>query len=176
LRYLGFGVRYINEQETVAMPRGMRFSLRVGLPIKKDNYTFPIYRAFEIEMYKRKIFGHFQVLAGLDYSPVYFVNLPGPGENLQVFENDIFWFKTGIGFNQEFLGKSIDIRAIYLMSMMVKSNQKKSIGGASTVFSAYYQQNSKHGFELAYQQTALVGDLTINSQSVFLNYIYKFEN
>jgi hypothetical protein len=176
LRYVGFGVRYINEQETVAMPRGMRFSLRVGLPIKKDNYTFPIYRAFEIEMYKRKILGYFQVLAGLDYSPVYFVNLPGPGENLQVFENDVFWFKTGIGFNQDFFGKTVDLRAIYLMSLMVKSNQKKSIGGTSMVFSAYYQHNKTHGAEVAWQQTSMVGDLSVASQSLFFSYIYKFEN
>lgn len=175
LRYLGFGARYIQEQET-AMPRGMRFSLKVGLPIKKDNYSFPIYRAFETEIYKRKILNHFQLFAGIDLSPIYFVNLANPGEGLKVFENDIFWLKGGIGFNQEIFGKEIELRTLFLKSLSGKSNQKKSIGGTSLAFTGYYQHTKKHGVEITYQKSNMVGDLLVASQSLYFSYVYKFEN
>ena len=176
LQFIGFGARYINEQETVAYPRGMRFSLKVGIPLKKDNYTFPLYRSFEMEIYKRNIFGHFQVLGGLDSTPMYFVNLPNAGEGLQVFENDIYWLKGGLGYNQEIKGKTINLRAIFLLSLAVKNNQKKNINGTSLVYSLNYQHNKSHGAEITMQKSYFVGDLTIEAQSFNISYIYKFEN
>lgn len=175
LRYLGFGARYINEQET-SMPRGMRFSLKVGMPVKKDEYLFPVYRSFEAEIYKRNIFNHFQVFGGVDLAPIYFVNLANPGEGLKVFENDIFWLKGGLAFNQEIFGKEFDFRVIYLKSAIAKSNVNKSLAGTSLAFNVYYQHTKKHGAEFLTKSTSMVGDLSIASKSVYFSYVYKFEN
>lgn len=175
LRYIGFGARYIQDQIT-DKPQGMRFTIKSGIAIKKDDYTFPIYRAFETEMSRGNIFGFFKMFLGLDYSPIYFVNLPEAGEGLKVFENDIFWLKLGISYAPELFGKEVDFRIAYLKSLLVNSNQKKEFSGNSLSYSIYYQHTDKQGFELSYQQTYLVGDLEVDSKSVGLAYIYKFEN
>ena len=175
LRYLGFGARYVQEQDT-SMPRGMRFVVQTGLPIKKENYAFPVYRSVETEIYKRKIFNHVKILAGLDLSPLYFVNLPEAGEGLKVLENDIIWAKGGLGLTFEAFGKEIDLRALMYKSLSCKSNVNKILSGNAMAMSLYYQHNQKHGGEIAYHKSSFVGDLTVDSQSLYFSYIYKFEN
>ena len=175
LRYLGFGARYIQEQD-IPNPRGMRFSLKVGLPIKKENYAFPVYRSFETEIYKKFFSKHLQFFAGLDLSPIYFVNLAEKGEGLLVFENDIFWMKGGIAFNQEVYGMEIDLRIMMLKSLMVKNNVNKALAGSGLAFNLAYQHTARHGAEISVQQRDLVGDLTVSSKSLYLSYTYKFEN
>ena len=175
LRYLGFGARYIQEQD-IPNPRGMRFSLKVGLPIKKDNYAFPVYRSFETEIYKKFFSKHVQFFGGLDLSPIYFVNLAEKGEGLLVFENDIFWMKGGVGFNQEVFGKEIDLRIMMFKSLMVKNNVKKALAGSALAFNLAYQHTPKHGAEISVQQRDLLGDLTVSSKSLYFSYTYKFEN
>lgn len=175
LKYAGFGARYINEQD-IDRPRGMRFSLKVGLPIKKDNYQFPVYRSFETEIYKSKLLGHFSFFAGLDLTPVYFVNLATAGEGLTVFENDIFWLKGGTAAQFDIFGRSVDLRLIFLKSVMSKSNKNMPLVGTSIVLNLEYMHNEKHGGQFTYQKSELAGELETSSKSITFSYIYKFEN
>lgn len=175
LKYAGFGARYINEQDTNT-PRGMRFSLKVGLPIKKDNYQFPVYRSFETEIYKKKILGHFSFFAGLDLIPVYFVNLAAAGEGLTVFENDIFWLKGGGGANFNIFDKNFDLRFIFFKSLISKSNQNIPLVGTAIAFNLQYMHNEKHGGEFSYHKSELAGNVDASSSSITLSYVYKFEN
>jgi hypothetical protein len=175
LRYLGFGARYVQEQVSDT-PRGMRFALRSGIPIKKDNYDFPVYRAFETEITRGNLLKYFKAFLGMDYSPIIFVNVPTSGEGLQVFENDIFWAKFGLTYLPSIFGKDLEIRAAFLKSLLVNSNQKKEFSGTSLIFSTYYQHTSKYGFEISYQKTYLVGDLDVEAKAFSFSYVYKFEN
>jgi hypothetical protein len=175
LRYLGFGARYIQEQVSET-PRGMRFAVTSGFAIKKDNYKIPVFRAFETEIRRGKIFKYFKVFAGVDYTPIVFVNLVDFGEKLQVHENDIFWAKIGLSAHPIAWGKDLEIRSVFMKSLMVSSNQDKELEGTSLLISTYYQHTTKFGFELSYQQTYLSGDLEVESKSIGFAYVYKFEN
>jgi hypothetical protein len=175
LRYVGFGARFII-QELTEKPRGIRFTLRVGMPVLKQNYEFPVYRTIESEIYRAKIFKIFQLFGGIDFSPNYFVNLPGFGEHLQVFENDFTWLKAGLGVNFEIFGHETAMRVNYLKSLMMSSNQKKTLTGDRLNASIDYQLKEQHYFEIAYQQSTLVGELEVLSKGWLFSYILKLEN
>lgn len=175
LNYLGFGARYSSEQQK-DLPIGYQLSLKVGMPVKKDDYSFPVYRALESEFYKKGILGHFTVFGGVDFSPIYFVNLATPGEGIKVFENDFFWMKAGIAFNNYFLGKEIFLRFSIQKSLMAKSNQNKALSGSSLSGSLGYWHNQKNGAEISFTQNSLSGDVAVSGKGLLISYVYKFEN
>lgn len=175
LKYLGIGARY-NLEEITKVPRGLRFNLRIGIPILKQKYKFPSYQAVESEIYMGNLLNYFQVFGGLDYAPNFFVNLPSYGEGLQVFENQFLWFKLGLGFKKEFNSRLVSLRLAYLRSIAMSSNLAKKFDGDRLIATAYYQHTKKHGFELSYQRTTLIGDFNVLSTGLLASYVYKFEN
>jgi hypothetical protein len=175
LRNLGFGARYIIEELT-DKPRVLRLAMRVGIPVLKQNYKFPVYRAIESEIGRAKIFNDFQVFAGLDYSPSYFVNLPGFGERLQVFANDFLWIKLGGGYKRLIKDKEFVFRGSYLKSLAMSSNQIQTFSANRFSLTVFCQLTSKHGMEIGYQQSSIDGEIKVLSRGWLLSYVFKLEN
>lgn len=175
LRYAGFGGRYILEELT-NKPKGFKASLKVGLPLFKDDYEFPVYRSIETEIYRRKILKHYLVLAGLDYSPVHNVNLPSPGANLQVYENDFIWGKIGAGYEGVFNKKTYSIRFEFLKSFAVMSNQDVKLSGHKFGVGAQLQVYKMIGLEFNYAKAIIGGDLDIRAETLQVSATWHFEN
>ena len=174
LKYIGAGATFTLERQT-SLPTGYRFKLQAGMPIFKEDYTFPMYRSIETEMFAR-IFGHLKVFGGLDYIPVYFVGLPLAGEGLQVYENDFAWAKIGASMEGVLFDKRSEIRFAYLQSLISKSNQKDTFSGQKIIATLFFQIFNNHGAEFSYSSMNVTGSGDLSSRKVGLSYTYKFEN
>lgn len=175
LKYIGVGGRFILERETF-IPTGVRVSFQAGMPIFREKYTFPVYRGIESEVFASKIFNHFQLHAGLDFVPVYFVGLPAIGSRFQVYENDFLWMKIGASFNKFILERNFDLRISYLKSLLSKSNQTDKFEATKIMIVSYFQITGKHGAEFNFSTTTAAGAFDISSKRIAFSYVYKFEN
>ena len=175
LKYIGVGGKFILESQ-LYYPNGTRFSIQAGIPIFKEEYKFPIYRAIESEFFISNPSRNFKIYAGLDYMPIYFVGLPSQGSGLQVFENDFIWGKIGLEFGGNFFQRNLEIRFSYLKSLISKSNQDNKLIGSKSVLSAYIQIKGNHGAEMTFNSLEASGAFDLSSQKGMISYVYKFEN
>jgi hypothetical protein len=173
LRYLGFSGRYILEEVT-KKPRGLQLSLKFGLPLFKDDYKFPVYKAIGVEVYRKKIINNFMILAGVEYSPVNNVNLPGPGLDLQVFENDFLWGKIGLGYEGYYLNKLHSLKLDYSKSTLLSSSQNAKLSGTRMGVTAQAQIYKMLGAEINFSQTKVIGDFTIDAKTFQFSVSYQF--
>lgn len=175
LRYFGLAGRYYLE-EISDKPRGYRFALKIGLPLFKDKYEFPVYRSIETEAYRKKILKHFVLFGGVDYSPVHNVNLPAVGENLQVFENDFVWLKAGLGYEGIFMNKNYNFRFEFLKSIFMSSNQNVNLSGTRFGITGHLQVVKMLGLEMSLAKANIGGDLSIKAETIQVSVTYLFEN
>ena len=172
---MGFGARYISE-DISNHPRGYRFSINAGVPIRKQGYKFPIYRAFESEISDSKLLKNLQVFIGLDYTPSYFLGLPELNKGYQIIENESYSLKLGIGYAPTFLDKRLNLRIKYLRDVVSKSSLVKNLNANSFAFTAFYQHIRSHGFEFNIESKNISGDIKVSSLKSTFSYVYKFEN
>lgn len=175
LRYLGIGGKY-NLEELTEKPRGLNLGLKIGMPLFKDEYEFPVYRSVETELYRRKILKHFMLIAGLDYTPVYNVNLPNAGADLQVFENDFLWLRGGIGVEGLIVNKKYSLKFEYAKAMLAISSQNVTLSGTKMGLTGNLQVYQMLGLELALARSTIGGDLDIQADTIQLSITYHFEN
>lgn len=175
LRYLGLGGKY-NLEELTEKPRGLNLALKIGMPLFKDEYEFPVYRSVETELYRRKILNHYMIIAGLDYTPVYNVNLPTAGADLQVFENDFLWLRGGIGYEGLFVNKKYSLKFEFAKAMLAISSQNVSLSGTKMGFTGHLQVYQMLGLELSAARSSIGGDLDIQADTIQVSITYHFEN
>lgn len=175
LRYLGLGGKY-NLEELTEKPRGLNLALKIGMPLFKDEYEFPVYRSVETDIYRRKILNHFMLIAGLDYTPVYNVNLPAAGADLQVFENDFLWLRGGIGYEGILVNKKYSLKFEFAKAMLAISSQNVSLSGTKMGLTGNIQVYQMLGLELAAARSSIGGDLDIQADTIQVSITYHFEN
>jgi len=174
LKYAGVGATYSNtvldEHE-----RGYRVSLRVGVPLRKKNYKFPVYRAVETE-FTRKVYKNFQGIVGIDYVPLHFLGLPKLNEGFQIYENEFYCIKFGVGITPEFLKNVLSFRLLLLKSLLSKSNQPQELNETSVLFNTVLNYSAGHGFDLTYQKRFFSGDMKVETERYAFSYIYRFKD
>lgn len=173
LRYINLGVRYRLASSQPDSWFG-EATIKTGMPIKKKEYKFPVYKNADI-LLGHHLGAYFSVVAGINYSPLSFVNLNKPGEGLKVFQNDIYWGQVGGVLKLNFYDRDIALKAIYSKSLLVDSNFKKNYSGTSISIHLLAEITKKMALEITMENRKLTGDTEVTNSNVGINYIYSFK-
>lgn len=175
VRYLSIGSKIVGIQER-EYPIGYQIEFQAGVAIKKQNYKFPVLRQIDGDFFISELIPSLSLMAGIEYSPLFFVSLPGFGETLQVFENDFFWGKFGGSLKHTFFNKNFELTGAFYKSLAMKSNLSRSLDGTKLSVGLGFGFDSKKSVYVSFQKLYLTGDVDNDSSSMALNFYYKFEN
>ena len=175
-RYLGFGghLNFIQDKE---IPRGYTLGFEFGVPVMKGAYPIPIYHQIQFDVNKydfllqNSIFG-----AGIEYSPINFVNIPNFGDGFQVFENDFLWARVLASYSFKIKKYDLGINLSSFVSVFERSSQKKTFNASKYRIGINFKLNPRIAIDANMENTTLAGDLTATTKSINLHAIYYFEN
>lgn len=173
LRFLGFTGEYEKEQD-LPRPLGYRYGLKVGFPIFKDEYKFPIYKAGEAQVYKKKMFGFLDTYLGVHVSPIFSVNVPHHGGGLQVFENNMVWAKVGLGLHFYAYNRPYELRLEYLKSTFMFGNYLDNLSGHTYAAHMTIGLPYNLSLNLSTSMSELNGDLKIEATHYQFSVGYHF--
>lgn len=173
LRFLGFTGEYEKEQE-LPRPFGYRYGIKIGFPIFKDEYDFPMYKAGEAQIYKKKMFGFLDTYLGVHLSPIFSVNVPHHGGGLQVFENNVIWAKAGLGLHFHAYNRPYELRLEYLKSTFMFGNYLDNLSGHTYAAHMVIGLPFDLSLNLSTSLSKLTGDLDIEATHYQFSVGYHF--
>lgn len=174
LTYLNLGADYRTDVHA-KYPWGYGFSLNAGIPIKKEKYQISVSRALEGGIFKT-FFSNLRVGAGVEYSSLVFVNLPGAGEGLKIVQNDLLYGKLKFSLHFNLLNREMLAGGELCTSLSQKSDVNKEISVTKNVFFYQTQIKGDHSAEVRVSQSTFTGYFSGKASGVVVLYVYNFGN
>jgi len=163
-RFLGMGGRFTSRQDK-EFPLSYDLSARIGIPIFKQQYSFPVYKEIQFDLRKNDLFTKdFSAILGLEYSSIYFVNIAEYGQGFQVFLNDFFWIRAGVGHRLIIKETPVHLDVSFYQSLFHTSNIEKAFGGGKLSVNGLITLNEKYQLDVSLQNTFLGGDVELSTQ------------
>lgn len=172
-KYIIIGAHYENIQDK-AKPSGFEFDMRAGIPIGTAQYQVPVYREIQTEYFYKDLIPMLTISAGLDISPIYFVNLPELGKDLQIFENDVYWAKIGLKLSFQIYDKIQKIGMYVYKDLVFKSNFEKKMTATKSKIYLTGKIATKYGYTFETFSSTISGNITGNLRGYFLGFNYYF--
>lgn len=154
------------------IPRGYDIYFSFGLPTLQKNIDQALYKKLVFSVFKKDYWAQgLKLSAGVEYSPVNFINVPSFGASLQLFENNFLWGFASIGYLYknhyvEFSGKT---------AFMGSSSQNVKLSGEGFHLIYKNEINSHYLLTLQSSFVGLVGDLDATYKSAIINLSYLLE-
>jgi hypothetical protein len=105
-----------------------------------------MYRNIEANCFYNHVYiPNLKFAVGLDFSPIYFVNVPTFGGNFQVFENDFFWISANVQYLYKIKNRTYETFLKYNYSIVSTSNQTDISFAATKIFltQGYWMDENK---------------------------------
>lgn len=173
--HIGLGARVKQLQLDVAQPWVFMAELQIAKPIKRDDYSIPMWRKLEVSALKKNIYPYLGIGGGIEFEPLYFIALPNYGAGLTVIDNNIFWSY----FQSEFIlpkyGEQFSFALKFSKSLVTSSSTSTKLSGLKLNVILHSQLSEQYAFDINFQRSFLHDEENLANNQILAAFVrYKF--
>ena len=175
MTFLRFGANIKITEERVN-PYSYEFILLAGTSVENEIAQIPSWRTIEANASKYFLSNFIRLGVGIELSPYFHLNLPTPGEGIQLYEQSIFWIKGIAEIKFNIFRREFNIGGTYSQSISVSSTiENYKVSAIKSTYFARYFITPKYGAEFASSGYNFSGtDQGENTSSTGTNYSLNF--
>ena len=139
MTFVRFGASIQIIQEKVN-PIAYEFLLLAGTSVENDVVQIPAWRTIEAKASKYILSNLFQIGVAIESSPYFFINVPQPGEGIQLYQNDIIYAKGFAALHFRLFKRAFTVGASYASALSVSSTIEnyKATAVKTEVYGSYF--------------------------------------
>jgi hypothetical protein len=153
--HVGVGVRVKNIQINIPKPLQFTAELQIARPLKKENYSIPMWRKLDLSAERKNIRSYLAFGAGVEFEPLYFIALPNYGEGLTVIDNTIYWAYLIAELNLPSYKDKYVLGIKLSKSLLTSSSTSTKLSGVKINLLPHFQINDKYSFDINFQRSFL---------------------